>query len=87
MEIWFFDKTKNRPYYTKRKNKSRKGSKSCWQKNQICRKQLKSQETTGETSRSKNIKAEQEIKEKLDRPRVMHGGGVEVGPPEMPGVH
>ena len=32
-------------------------------------------------------KAEQEIKEKLDRSAVMHGGGVEVGRPEMPGVH
>ena len=51
----------------KKEEKSRKGSKLCWQENQICRKQLKSQEITGKTSRNNNNKAEQEIKEKLDR--------------------
>ena len=51
----------------KKAEKIAKSSKSCWQKSQICRKQLKSQETTGKTNRNKNNEAEQEIKEKLDR--------------------
>ena len=46
-------------------------------KTKICRKQLKGQETTNwQTSKNKNNKAEQQIKEKLDRPT-----------PEMPGMH
>ena len=77
-------------YYTRRNKKSRKRSKSCWQKKQICRKQLKSQQTTVKTSGNKTSKAEREIeksKKSWTVPQVMHGGGVEVGPPEMPGVH
>ena len=49
------------------------------QKNQICRKQLKGQETTGKTSRNKTIKAEQETKrnsqtvqQRNKRSRVCH---------------
>ena len=48
----------------------RKGSKSCWQKKRIYIKQLKSQETTGKTSRNTNYKAEREIKESWTVPQV-----------------
>ena len=40
-----------------KEEKSRKNQKSCWQKNQFFRKQLKSKETTGNTSRNKSSKA------------------------------
>ena len=74
-------------YYTKKKKESQKGSKSCWQKKQIFRKQLKSQETTGKTSKNENNKVEQEMELKWTVSQVIHGGGVHVGPPEMPGMH
>ena len=47
-------------YYTKRKKKSRKSSKSYRQEKHICGKQLKSEETTGKTSRNKNNNEERE---------------------------
>ena len=51
----------------KKEEKIAKRSKSCWQKNQICRKQLESQETIGKRAETKMIKTEQETKEKQDR--------------------
>ena len=76
-------------YYTKEeKNLVNKFKIVLAQKNQICRKQLKSQDTTDKTSRNITNKAKQEIKKSCIVPQViMHRGGVEVGPPEMPGVH
>ena len=68
---------------TKLKRKQpRKCSKSCWQKNQFCRKQLKVKNHLAKRAEAKIIKnAEQEIKEKFDRFASNAGRGCRSGTP------
>ena len=57
--------------------------------NQICRKQLKVKKYLAKRAETKIINkggARHKLKKSWTVPQAMYGGGVEVGPPKMPGV-
>ena len=78
--------------FTKRKQNSwRKSSKSRWQKPLLKKAAEKSTNSWQNEQKKNNIyiykmRSKQSKKSRIV-PQVMDGGGVQVGPPEMPGIH